>query len=208
MAARTGTGSAERILGAVLPDLAPMAGLRTPREALSPEVAGGVACHRRADASFHADPTFVAGAARLRRAARDGGLAEGPSRAVGHAGWELLLDGALLGRSEAAGVFARGLAAGAGIAGAFGDGSGRWLGLLARLEHDRWWRRYDDDAVVASALWRRLRTRRRLAFDEAALPSVAAVLGAARASVAATAGAVVDRAVEVERSAAPMGGAA
>lgn len=201
VAARTGPGSAERLVGSVLPDLAAMAGCRPRPELLdvgdpSGEVREGMACHHEADRAFHADRTFTAGARRLRHAALQAGLPPGASRAVGHAGWELLLDGELLRRSEAADAFGAALAAAPSAAAVFGAGDRqRWLGLVGHLATAQWWRRYHDPQAVAAALQRRVRARPRLAFGSGEIPTVAGVLAGEADEVAAECGPVVDRVV-------------
>jgi acyl carrier protein phosphodiesterase len=202
VATRTGPRSPDRLVGSVLPDLAAMAGCRLRPELLdggdpSGEVREGVTCHHAVDRAFHADRAFTAGARRLRCAALEAGLPAGPSRAVGHAGWELLLDGVLLSRTGVVADFAMALAAAPPAAGLFAPGDrGRWLGLVDHLATTQWWRRYGDPAVVAAALHRRLRRRRRLAFGLGEVPTVAGVLAAELASVATDAGPVVDRVVD------------
>ena len=73
-------------LGAALPDLVTIAGCRFDNDRLTPDLRRGVACHHQADRGFHADRRFLTGAAAIRSAAAAGGLAPGPSRAVGHVG--------------------------------------------------------------------------------------------------------------------------
>ena len=90
------------VLGAVLPDLASMVGVRVDRSMFGGAVGDGMRCHIDADAIFHDHPEFRAGSAALRRDLADQGLDRGPVRAVGHAGWELLLDGTLVGSSAEA----------------------------------------------------------------------------------------------------------
>jgi acyl carrier protein phosphodiesterase len=201
VAVRTGSGTPNRVVGAVLPDLAPMAGCR-PRpelldaERLGPEVLDGIACHHRADRAFHADRAFTAGARRLRQGALAAGLPPGASRAVGHAGWELLLDGQLVDRTRALEAFSAALAAAPSAAGAFAPSDQlRWEALADHMVTTQWWRHYDDPQVVAEALHRRVRDRPRLAFDSGDVPAVAEVLGGELAKVAAVAGLVVDRVV-------------
>ncbi len=89
------------VLGAVLPDLAGMARLRYERERMRGEVAAGVRMHHATDRAFHRDPAFVRGSGGLRQAAAAVGLPLGASRAIGHVGWELLLDGVLAETTEA-----------------------------------------------------------------------------------------------------------
>ncbi len=202
VATRTGPRSPDRLVGSVLPDLAAMAGCRLRPELLdggdpSGELREGVTCHHAADRAFHSDRAFTAGARRLRRTALEAGLPAGASRAVGHVGWELLLDGELLSRTDVAADFATALAAAPPAAGVFAPGDrGRWLGLVDHLATTEWWRRYHDPAVVAAALHRRLRRRRRLAFGPDDVPTVTGVLAAELACVATEAGPVVDRVVD------------
>lgn len=206
VAARTGTGSPARVLGGVLPDLAGMAGCRVATERLDDEVRDGVACHHRADRAFHADRTFTDGARHLRHRALAAGLPPGASRAIGHAGWELLLDGALLGHSEAAGVFVAALACAPAVAGALPPaGRARWHGLVHHLAAAQWWRRYDEPDVVAEALRRRLQARPRLAFGPATVPAAALVLAGAAGAVDAAAEPTVDRVVARVADATPAG---
>ncbi|HUA96453.1 MAG TPA: hypothetical protein VMB82_13125 [Acidimicrobiales bacterium] len=201
VAVRTGSGTPNGVVGAVLPDLAPMAGCRLypellDAEQLGPEVLAGIACHHQADRAFHADRAFTAGARRLRRAALAAGLAPGASRAVGHAGWELLLDGQLPDRTRALEAFSGALAAAPVAAGAFAPSDRpRWEALANHVATTRWWHHYDDPQVVAEALHRRVRDRARLAFGSDDVPMVAEVLASELAEVAAVAGPVVDRLV-------------
>ncbi|MGH9090464.1 MAG: hypothetical protein ACRDZR_03645 [Acidimicrobiales bacterium] len=206
VAARTGSGSTERVVGAVLPDLAGMAHIRPVGDRLGGELSEGVRCHHEADRAFHADRTFTTGARRLRLAALDAGLPPGASRAVGHLGWELLLDGELLHRSDAAAVFGTALASAPSATAAFAPGDrGRWLQLVEHLDRSRWWCRYHDPEVVAEALRRRTASRPRLAFGPTEVPAVARMLAEAQGSVAAASGLVVDRVVAGLRDRAGQG---
>lgn len=56
----------------------------------------GIQCHHETDAVFHDLPAFVDGSRALTRDLLDRGVPRGAARAVGHAGWELLLDGVLV----------------------------------------------------------------------------------------------------------------
>jgi hypothetical protein len=95
MAARWEHDDPRFVLGAMLPDLAPMCGARL--LAVDDEVlAAGVACHHRADAAFHQAPAFSALCAEARAWLRAAGLARGPVLAAAHVGVELLLDGCWL----------------------------------------------------------------------------------------------------------------
>jgi hypothetical protein len=174
------------VLGAVLPDLASMVGVRLDRSRLDGPVGDGIRCHIAADAVFHDHPDFRAGSAALRRDLAGRGLDRGPVRAVGHAGWELLLDGTLVG-SPAEAAYWRALEVGELASDAIpGSDLGRWHGFLAyRRRRPRL--RYDDPPWVAERLHDLLSRRPRLRFPRDQLPAVAEVLGAHSDGVAAVA---------------------
>jgi acyl carrier protein phosphodiesterase len=167
-----------------LPDLASMAGTRIERSLLSPSVEEGVTLHHRTDKVFHALEAFHVGSGEIRRALLDAGVPTGPARAVGHAGYELLLDGCLLTRPGAKEEFTQVLAGAPDVAEAVAPTDpDRWRELLAAMRDERWWLGYRDPHMVARGLLRRLQARRLLRFSEAELPTVTAVLMAARPSV-------------------------
>lgn len=93
LAAETGRGP-RFVLGSMLPDLVNMVGVRMP-QLDEPELRAGVAHHELVDRLFHPLPRTVrlmdALAARLRARGVSGGAPD----AVGHVGFELLLDGYL-----------------------------------------------------------------------------------------------------------------
>jgi hypothetical protein len=179
------------VLGAVLPDLAPMAGIRLAHRDLDGPVGAGVRCHLRADAAFHADPRFLDGSRALRRALTARGLGSGPARAVGHAGWELLLDGTLV-ATEAEDAFRGALAEGQRALPALaGEDRDRWTAFLARGRTSSGLH-YDDPAWVADRLYAMLARRPRLALAAEEVPVVADVLAAQAPAVVAVAAAVLD----------------
>ena len=179
------------VLGAVLPDLAPMAGIRLAARQLEGPLGDGVRCHLRADAAFHADPRFVTGSRALRRALAARGVESGPARAVGHAGWELLLDGTLV-ASEAEEAFRGALAQGERALPALADGDrGRWAAFLARRRSSSGLH-YDDPAWVAGRLYAMLARRPRLALPAGQVPLVADVLAAHAPAVREMAAPVLD----------------
>ena len=109
------------------------------------------------------------------------------ARAVGHVGWELLLDGTLLG-TPAEDAYREALAAAGRPAVADGvraEDRERWALFLTR-----WWPdavlAYDDPATVAERLWHILGRRPRLALEVGHVATVATVLerhvGVVRAS--------------------------
>lgn len=180
----SGDGGAGFAFGAALPDLASMAGIRLDRARLPEAVREGVVLHHRTDAVFHSLPEFASGVRRLGEELRAAGLATGPSRAVAHAGWELLLDGCLLDRDGTEEEFAGVLDRAPDVAEAASpDDPERWRRLLAVMRSDQWWRGYRDGALVAQALQRRLASRGRLAFSVVDLPLVSGTLVAMKPDV-------------------------
>jgi hypothetical protein len=163
------------LLGAVLPDLAPMARVKVVRTALPLPVADGVVCHVRTDEAFHAHPTFVAGSRSIRKALDARGVASGPARAVAHAGWELLLDGALVGTATEV-AFRRAMAAGgdATTAMSAADAS-RWVAFVDRSRSAPALA-FGDPRWVADRLFGMLARRPRLRLPEDQVPTVAEVL--------------------------------
>jgi acyl carrier protein phosphodiesterase len=197
VAQRSGLGSPHQILGAVLSDLGAMAGLRFTHADLNEEVAAGMRCHWAADRVFHADPVFLEGARELRTAAAAAGFGPGASRAIGHAGWELLLDGTEPARVAADGfVAALRAATGLTFPGLGPEAAASWQRLTGRLTSGRWWLHYDDPGFVAERLFGMLGRRPRLAFPHEGVARAAEVLARSRPKVEQCAEAVVDRVVD------------
>ena len=186
------------VLGAVLPDLASMVHVRIDRSLLDGRISDGMSCHIGADAIFHDHPHFRAGSAALRRDLVSQGLDRGPVRAIGHAGWELLLDGTLLG-SPAEAAYWRALEVGELAMDAIAEPDRpRWLGFLSyRRRRPRL--RYDDAPWVAERLHDLLARRPRLRFSRRELPAVADVLGAHAGAVAAVGPGVLTAVTEGRR---------
>jgi hypothetical protein len=173
------------VLGAVAPDLATMAGVRLDRAALEGEVATGVRCHLLTDAAFHRDPRFLAGSSALRRDLVAVGVPRGAARAAGHVGWELLLDGPLLGSATEAAFHESLVLAEQVTAAVRPEGLARWQAFLRR----RWGRRalrYDEPGWVADRLVAMLAGSPRLRLPAHHAPDVAAVLAIHLEAVAAT----------------------
>ena len=89
-------------VGAILPDLARMAGVLRAPEADDEAVRRGVACHHRVDAVFHDTPTFLRLSRQLRHRLNTEGVSRPAALGTAHIGIELLLDGELVGRAEVA----------------------------------------------------------------------------------------------------------
>ncbi len=85
------------LLGAALPDLAAMGRFRLTDRPADPDMAAGVDLHHRTDEVFHRHPLFRSTSSAASTALAEAGLSRGASRACGHVGIELLLDGHLLG---------------------------------------------------------------------------------------------------------------
>lgn len=168
-------GDLRFVLGAVLPDLASMAGVRLDDRARRGTLGEGIRCHYAVDRAFHAAEAFRLGVAALRADLLAAGLATGPARAVAHAGWELLLDGTLVGTATEEtyrAALVHGPEAGAAVR---PDHRERWLTVT------RQWGappplRYDDAGWVAERLHGMLERRPRLRFAATEVGSVAAVL--------------------------------
>jgi hypothetical protein len=154
------------------------------RSRLPGAVGEGVALHHRTDTAFHSLVEFTTGAGHLRDLLKAAGLPVGASRAVGHAGWELLLDGCLLERAGVEDSFARVLAGAPDVVGSVSLGEqDKWRALVSNLGSDRWWVGYRDPELVAARLQRLLRARRRLSYGTEQIPLVAVVLAATKAGV-------------------------
>ncbi|MDQ3384634.1 MAG: hypothetical protein M3503_01275 [Actinomycetota bacterium] len=189
VALATGRDDPAFLLGAALPDLASMAGVRFDRGLLPSAVADGVACHLDADEAFHAHAAFRDGSAALRRDLRDLGLATGPTRAIGHAGWELLLDGTLVGSPTEVAHRSGLRCADVVLPALLPAHRARWSTLLAEGPPPRL--RYDEPAWVVDRLFTMLSRRPRLSFDEGLKPDVVEVVAAHQEQVRAVAGPVV-----------------
>ncbi|MGH9111427.1 MAG: hypothetical protein ACRDZN_03880 [Acidimicrobiales bacterium] len=190
IALATGHDDPAYVLGAVLPDIASMATVRLDRSRLTGLLAEGVRLHLATDAAFHAHPDFQRGAAAIRRNLADRGVHRGPARAVGHAGWELLLDGTLVG-SPAESEYWRSLGAGEQALDAISEPDRpRWISFLDHRDR-RPALRYDDPLWVAERLYSMLARRPRLRLPWEQVPAVAQVLESHAGPVAAVAAEVV-----------------
>jgi hypothetical protein len=195
VALSVGVDTPDYVLGAVLPDLASMARVRLDRSRLAGALADGVRCHVAADAAFHTAPEFVLGSSAIRDDLRARGVAPGPARAIGHVGWELLLDGTLLG-SPARAAYALALDVAGGVRTAVREpDQQRWARLMThrgRLPDLP----YDDPRWVAERLVSILEPRPRLSVPVDQVPIVAEVLARRAEGIVAEAPAVLSATVE------------
>jgi hypothetical protein len=166
-------------LGAALPDLQREAGvsLGDARQWSAP-VRAGIKCHRDTDAVFHDLPVFRTQSAALTRSLLDVDVPRGAARAIGHAGWELLFDGALLADSALVDAYLTAMAV------EVSDPA--WDAALARRVQRGAPTFYADPVSVAELLWRVLSRRRLLAFDRSHLAAVSSCLADAQPAIAAS----------------------
>lgn len=82
------------VLGAMLPDLSAMAGLRI--TTIDARLSPGITFHHRTDSAFHEHPVFVRGQRLLQTNLLDEGMRKGPARAIAHIGIEFLIDAAFI----------------------------------------------------------------------------------------------------------------
>jgi hypothetical protein len=173
----------EHVLGTILPDLESLLGQRLESARSRPAVAAGIAVHRATDAAFHADPRFVQGSIALTRALQAAGVGRGPSRAVGHAGWELLLDGLLVEDLVVTTAFAQAAALVAQLADLEPGATDRLRWFGDRQREQPIWSAYSDPASVADRLHRQLSHRPRLSFPAEQLPTMAEGLAGAQPTI-------------------------
>ena len=183
-----GRDSDEEVLGAVLPDLLGMAGLRLDRTLLDASILSGMDCHHATDTAFHSHPAFVRGSASIRKRLEAMHVAAGPRRAVAHVGWELMLDGEVAKSDAVTEAFRAALVVAtrpmAGL-------DPRWATFAARLNESEMWCDYQDPDRVARRLDAILARRPRLAMADGDVGAVAEVLRSSHAGVQEAASTVV-----------------
>jgi hypothetical protein len=187
VAHRLGLGDAER-LGAMLPDFATMLGTRLRPDELPIDVRVGIALHHRTDAVFHGLDAVLHGMHDLTASLLDRGVGRGAARAVGHIGYEMLLDAAL-GAAPIATTLTRTPALDRRTDDALGRAD-RWPAMRGLHAGRR--PRSDDADWVADRVFELLLRRPRLAFAAEHRPAVVAALAAATAQVTSTATDVLD----------------
>jgi acyl carrier protein phosphodiesterase len=174
--------SSAMALGAMLPDLAAMAGAKLAR--VEGDVRRGIELHHRTDAAFHALEAFAVLCGETTRALRARGVERGPARAAAHVGVELCLDGTLLDDERAASLYLRALADRRAATSVVWQGEETSvLGLLDRLAGRGLPAGYRDPVILTRAVSRALSRRPRLALDEHAAHQLEAEMPALRARV-------------------------
>lgn len=175
------------VFGAMLPDLAAMAGLRVAGVAHAGADAGR-RFHYATDAAFHRAEVFHALCLAATHALHEAGLRRGPARAIGHVGIELLLDGWLAAERGVPALYGEALALGPVLAPAVVFRAERDPAPLvelcgriaaAPLAPDAWC----EPERLAARLVRILARRPRLALEARELPAVRAWAVGARREV-------------------------
>ncbi len=154
------------VLGSMLPDFASMSRGRL-GDVAHPRVATGVACHHRTDTAFHRAPAFRSFCAEGAPALEAAGVGSGTAAAVAHVGTELLLDGLLLHREDAAAAYRAALAIEGDLGIELARGSEADLDrVLGRLREIDLPTDYASPAAVAGRLRQILAPRPRLAMAD------------------------------------------
>jgi hypothetical protein len=156
------------VLGAMLPDLATMAGLRVAGTDV-PRLREGLRLHHASDAAFHACTEFATLTREGTRTLEAAGVRRGPARAASHVGVELLLDGWLVERHPPSPLYRRALHRTPDCADRVRwrkPAGASWTRLCDRLNSADMTDGYRDTAEVARRLSRVLARRPRLALSE------------------------------------------
>jgi len=185
------------VLGAMLPDLVSMAGVRI-AQATDPVLAAGIALHHETDARFHAAPVFTELCRSANEELQAAGVGRATARAVGHVGSELLLDGILSYDDVALDAYDRALAHSVrepmdGALSLKGAATTQELqALLARLHRAPLPQGYREPSFVLDRLQTILARRPRLAFQSSDLDPTQRWLERARTQLQAHGTAWVD----------------
>lgn len=157
------------VLGAMLPDLCSMAGLRL-QTVLDQELGRGVALHHETDRRFHGSPRFLALCSSALETLEPQGVSRASARAVGHVGSELLLDGFLSHDQQARAAYGRALDGaleqklGSAVIWKDGAHAASLHSVLARLQNAPIPEGYRDPEFVCARLEGILSRRPRLAL--------------------------------------------
>ena len=177
---------ADFILGAMLPDLAAMAGLRA-LGADSVPLRQGILLHHECDQEFHSCTEFVDLTRDGARDLQSLGVRRGPSRAAAHVGVELLLDGWLVEKQPPSAMYRLAVARAALCTDTVRwrtPPTDAWQRMCARLTSSEATNGYRDLDEVARRTTRTLARRPRLALAEREFAPLARWLDGVRARVA------------------------
>jgi hypothetical protein len=168
------------LFGAMLPDLASMAGTRLlPQD--EPLLAAGVVDHHAVDDVFHGTPSFMQLQTLAHAALTERGIGWGASRAVAHVAPELFLDGLLLEDDETLEHYLEAVSEGGrphtlSALRFHGDGGRGFQTVHQRLTSYGPPHGYRDPKFVGDILFRILQGRPRLALLPSELPALDEVL--------------------------------
>lgn len=182
------------VFGAMLPDLAPMAGGRI-AEVDSPDLEAGIAFHIACDAVFHSAPAFRSLLVESSHTLEDAGVRRGPARGAAHVGIELLLDGWIAKQRGVPAAYHDALAAAPAYAARVhftGTGAYALKALCARVAASDLPLAYADPPFTAARVERALSRRRRLALTADEPEQVAHWLSAIGPELGRKAGALLD----------------
>lgn len=163
------------IFGAMAPDLVGMAGTKLVRHSDNKDLADGVELHIATDSVFDANPLFTAIKSQF-RPIHEEYLSRGAARTCADVGTEMLLDGYVLQKNQAVEVYGRTVEAAAGRAFPLGQVALNQAALIDLVDKSAEIGSpffYQEPSVVAERLYRRLRARERLCFEEGLIPQVA-----------------------------------
>lgn len=182
------------VLGAMLPDLCGLAGVRI-GATCDGALGEGVRFHHASDAAFHAHRLFGAQCGALSEALERRGVRRGPARGVAHVGNELLLDGWLAREMGVPRAYrdslggAHGLLSGSALAPAASSEVAR---VCARVHASPLPEAYGDAAFVCERVERALAPRPFLALTPSERPAVASALADAQRGLSRWAPSVLD----------------
>ncbi len=170
------------LFGTALPDFAAIGRFLMQGEPANPTVAVGVDMHHSTDSAFHGCQWFRTHSQEVTTALEQRGINRGAAMACGHVGVELLLDGHLLAenvelRPVAQRVLELADQADLGVEELVpADRQADWTAHLRRISTWPLPDDYHNPMAVAERLYRILRPRDRLAFDQSQIALVADAL--------------------------------
>lgn len=177
--------ASDTLVGAMLPDVAGVASLKTDSWLLTNDARVGVRTHHAADSSFHSDRLFVETCSAMTATLESSGVGRGSARACSHVGFELMLDGAIEDQLRATvdvdALFDRLHAVGASCVEPTAIAT--WAEVVTGFQSRASDGTYRSAQRIAERLHELVRNRKRLAFDVTQIPCVSSCLQAHRPSV-------------------------